>query len=149
MGLPISSSRDTIIDPMFIDNSIVRGHIYRVSEQSRGRDNKAVLTTKLPITTVARKNGMHETSPTSIQSHIDSIHSPHRTRNTIMNECMKSVKFQRGISPSGNRSVLSEIGFIKILLASNLSRSATLQPTPPPRLKSDHNNTYIYILSHY
>lgn len=51
---------------------------------------------------------MQETSPTSIQSHMDSIHSPHSTRNTIMNECIKSVKFQRGMSPSGNRSVLSE-----------------------------------------
>lgn len=65
------------------------------------------LTTRLPMTTVARKNGIHETSPTSIQSHIDSIHSPHSTRNTIMNECMKSVKFQRGKSPSGKRSTLS------------------------------------------
>lgn len=65
------------------------------------------LTTRLPMTTVARKNGMHDTSPTSIQSHIDSIHSPHSTRNTIMKECMKSVKFQRGKSPSGKRSTLS------------------------------------------
>lgn len=69
--------------------------------------DQGLLTTKFPITTVARKNGMQDTSPTSIQSHMDSIHSPHSTRNTIMNECMKSVKFQRGISPSGKRSVLS------------------------------------------
>lgn len=67
-----------------------------------------ILTTKLPMTTVAKKNGMHDTSPTSIQSHIDSIHSPHNTRNTIMNECIKSVKFHRGISPSGNKNTRSE-----------------------------------------
>lgn len=66
------------------------------------------LTTRLPITTVARKKGIQDTSPTYIQSHIDSIHSPQSTRNTIMKECMKSVKFQRGNSPSGNRSFLSE-----------------------------------------
>ena len=34
---------------------------------------------------------------TYMQSHIDSIHSPQRTRNTIMKLCMKSVKFHRGI----------------------------------------------------
>lgn len=66
------------------------------------------LTTRLPITTVARKNGIQDTSPTNIQSHIDSIHSPHSTLNTIINECMKSVKFHLGRSPSGNRSTLSE-----------------------------------------
>lgn len=60
------------------------------------------------MTTVARKNGIHDTSPTNIQSHIDSIHSPHSTRNTIMNECIKSVKFHRGISPSGNKNTRSE-----------------------------------------
>jgi len=31
------------------------------------------------------------------QSHMDSIHSPHRTRKTIMNEWRKSSKFQRGL----------------------------------------------------
>lgn len=67
-----------------------------------------ILTTKFPITTVAKKNGMHDTSPTNIQSHIDSIHSPHSTRNTIINECIKSVKFHRGISPSWNRNTRSE-----------------------------------------
>lgn len=59
------------------------------------------------MTTVAKKNGMHVESPTSMQSHMDSIHSPHSTRNTIMNECIKSVKFQRGSSLSGKRSTLS------------------------------------------
>ena len=43
-----------------------------------------------------------------MQSHIDSIHSPQRTRKTIMKLCMKSVKFQRGIIFCGNRSTLSE-----------------------------------------
>lgn len=60
------------------------------------------------MTTVARKNGIHDTSPTNIQSHIDSIHSPHSTRNTIINECIKSVKFHRGISPSGNKNTRSK-----------------------------------------
>lgn len=72
------------------------------------------LTTKFPMTTVAKKNGIHDTSPTSMQSHIDSIHSPHSTRNTIMNECMKSVKFQRGISPSGNRNTRSSFSREKL-----------------------------------
>lgn len=69
------------------------------------------------MTTVARKNGMHDTSPTNIQSHIDSIHSPHNTRKTIMKLCIKSVKFHRGSSPPGNRSTLSEnISIIALLL---------------------------------
>ena len=59
------------------------------------------------MTTVAKKNGIQDQSPTSMQSHIDSIHSPHNTRNTIMKECMKSVKFHLGMSPSGNFSTLS------------------------------------------
>jgi len=59
------------------------------------------------MTTVAKKNGIQETSPTYIQSHMDSIHSPHRTRNTIIKLCMKSVKFHRGRSPSGKRSLWS------------------------------------------
>ena len=65
------------------------------------------VTTRLPITTVARKNGMHVESPTNMQSHIDSIHSPQRTRKTIINECIKSIKCHRGSSLSGNRSTLS------------------------------------------
>lgn len=55
-----------------------------------------VRTTRFPMTTVARKKGMQETSPTNMQSHIDSIHSPHKTLNTIIKECMKSVKFHLG-----------------------------------------------------
>ena len=45
---------------------------------------------------------------THMQSHIDSIHSPQRTRKTIMKLCMKSVKFHLGIIFWGNRSTLSE-----------------------------------------
>lgn len=66
-----------------------------------------ILTTKFPMTTVARKNGIQDTSPTYMQSHMDSIHSPQSTLNTIMKECMKSVKFHRGNSPPGNRSTWS------------------------------------------
>ena len=62
---------------------------------------KQILTTRFPMTTVARKKGTHEKSPTSIQSHILSIHSPHNTRNTIINEWKKSVKFHLGSCPSG------------------------------------------------
>ena len=60
-------------------------------------------TTRLPITTVARKKGTQAPPVTSIQSHMDSIHSPHKTLNIIINEWPKSVKFQRGSSPPGNR----------------------------------------------
>lgn len=74
---------------------------------SAKKDFAFILTTKLPMTTVAKKNGMQETSPTSMQSHMDSIHSPHSTRKTIIKECMKSVKFHLGKSPSGKRSTLS------------------------------------------
>lgn len=65
---------------------------------------EVVLTTRLPMTTVAKKKGIHDTSPTSMQSHMLSIHSPHNTLNTIMKLCMKSVKFHLGRSPSGKRS---------------------------------------------
>lgn len=74
-----------------------------------------LLTTRLPITTVARKNGIQDTSPTNMQSHIDSIHSPHNTLNTIINECIKSIKFHLGTAPSGNLSTLSGIISIKFL----------------------------------
>ena len=70
-----------------------------------------LLTTRLPMTTVARKNGTHDQDPTHIQSHILSIHSPHNTLNTIINECIKSVKFHLGNWPSGisgNLSMLSK-----------------------------------------
>ena len=70
--------------------------------------HKTILTTKFPITTVARKNGTQTSEATHIQSHIDSIHSPHKTRNTIIKLCMKSTKFHRGKSLSGNRSLLSK-----------------------------------------
>lgn len=43
---------------------------------------------------------MHQYPKQRMQSHVDSIHSPQRTRNTIMNEWRKSQKFQRG-TPSG------------------------------------------------
>lgn len=66
-----------------------------------------LLTTRLPMTTVAKKNGIHVGSPTSKQSHMDSIHSPHNTRNTIMNECKKSVKFHLGSSWSLNKCIFS------------------------------------------
>ena len=42
------------------------------------------LTTRLPMTTVARKKGTQTLEETSMQSHMDSIHSPHSTRKTIM-----------------------------------------------------------------
>lgn len=71
------------------------------------RVSRVVRTTRLPMTTVAKKNGMHVGSPTSKQSHMDSIHSPHNTRNTIMNECRKSVKFHLGSSWSLNMYIFS------------------------------------------
>ena len=95
------------------------GNIYHIFEQFRQillknrnlvfrfKPTPSPLTTKLPMTTVAKKNGMQTFEATSIQSHIDSIHSPHNTRKTIMKLCMKSVKFHRGISFHGKRSTLS------------------------------------------
>ncbi len=65
------------------------------------------LTTKFPMTTVARKKGTQTLEATTMQSHMDSIHSPQRTLKTIMKLCMKSTKFQRGSSLDGNLSVLS------------------------------------------
>ena len=53
---------------------------------------------------VVRKNGtqwkpqQNMQSQVDCESQVDSIHSPHSTRNTIMNECRKSIKFQRGTS---------------------------------------------------
>jgi hypothetical protein len=67
-------------------------------KDERSKAKKRFKTTKLPMTTVARKKGTHGAPETLMQSHIDSIHSPHNTRNTIIKECIKSLKFQRGIS---------------------------------------------------
>ena len=60
------------------------------------------------MTTVARKKGTQTYEDTHIHTHIDSIHSPHKTLNTIMKLCMKSTKFQRGSSLFRNLSMLSE-----------------------------------------
>ena len=60
------------------------------------------------MTTVARKKGTQTLLATSMQSHMDSIHSPHSTRKTIMKLCMKSMKLQRGMIPKWNLSTLSE-----------------------------------------
>ena len=59
------------------------------------------------MTTVARKKGTQTFEATHMQSHMDSIHSPQRTRKTIMKLCMKSMKFHLGIILFGNRSTLS------------------------------------------
>ena len=56
--------------------------------------------TRFPISTVARKYGTHAFPDTHMQSHIDSIHSPQRTRNTIMKLCKKSMKCHLGIMQS-------------------------------------------------
>ena len=61
------------------------------------------------MTTVARKKGTQTLLATHMQSHMDSIHSPQSTLNTIMKLCMKSMKFQRGICLPGNLSTLSKI----------------------------------------
>ena len=53
---------------------------------------------RFPMIIVKRKNGTQWKPEQCMQSHVDSIHSPHSTRKTIMKECMKSMKFQRGIS---------------------------------------------------
>ena len=75
----------------------------------RRRARKRLRTTKFPITTVARKKGTQTLLATHMQSHMDSIHSPQSTRNTIMKLCMKSIKFHRGIVFRGKRSTLSGI----------------------------------------
>ena len=56
---------------------------------------------------VSKKNGTHRyCCPIRMQFHIDSIHSPHRTRNTIINACKKFLKFHLGILPTGKEFVL-------------------------------------------
>ena len=75
----------------------------------RSRARKRLRTTRLPMTTVARKKGTQTLLATHMQSHMDSIHSPHSTRKTIMKLCMKSMKFHLGIVFWGKRSTLSEI----------------------------------------
>ena len=45
-----------------------------------------IRTTKFPMTNVNKKNGMHGHPAHSKQIHIDSIHSPHKTRKTILKE---------------------------------------------------------------
>jgi len=66
-------------------------------------------TTRLPMTYVNRKNGIHGHLAHSRHTHIDSIHSPHKTRKTILpkrklnlslsntnqlnlHKCMKKIK---------------------------------------------------------
>lgn len=44
-----------------------------------------------------------------IASHKGSINSPHRTRNIIMKAWPKSLKFQRGTSPSNLSKTFEEI----------------------------------------
>ena len=57
------------------------------------------LTRKFPMTRVVMMMAMQRGTPfTRIQSNRVSIHSPHRIRNTIMNEWKKSVKFHLGTS---------------------------------------------------
>ena len=85
-------------------------------ERSRARNRLRM--TRFPTRTVAMKYGMQALPLTKMQSHIDSIHSPQRTRNTIIKLtkrifvskmyfwiigmleylCMKSVKFHLGIA---------------------------------------------------
>lgn len=66
-----------------------------------------ILTTRLPMIMVNKKNGTQAYPDTFIHIHMDSIHSPHKTRNTIMNECKKVLKPHLGSSPSSNSSLIS------------------------------------------
>jgi len=119
----------------------------KIIHHNNSKLKAVILTTKFPMTTVAKKNGIQDQSPTSIQSHMDSIHSPHNTRNTIINECMKSVKFHLGISLSGKRSTLSakEKPQFNALLSPFFSHSSVAQHGPwPPHswgFYINHNNT--------
>ena len=57
------------------------------------------------MTTAGMKKGIASTGLVAlIQSHSGSIHSPHKTLNTIMNACQKSLKFHRGTPSSPNLS---------------------------------------------
>ena len=112
--------------------------------------NAMQLTTKFPITNVSRKKGMHILPLHHIQSHIDSIHSPHSTRKTIMNECKKSIKCQRGCSgnfvtslyPDPN-SCIPITAKIKIIIRSTkqrLPRAPIVRPMMPiRRLRVGHD----------
>ena len=84
---------------------------------------KKKLTTRFPITTVARKKGTQTYDATHMQTHMDSIHSPHKTRNTIMKLCIKSTKFQRGISLFKNLSMLSEKILVGIMNVAHFDRN--------------------------
>ena len=69
---------------------------------------KRLRMTRFPTSTVARKYGTHGGPDTKMQSHMDSIHSPHKTLNTIMKLCMKSVKFHLGMSQAHLSHTLSK-----------------------------------------
>ena len=98
----------TSVSLLVPSSSLVAPERLEAPKLDSSRARKRLRTTRFPMTTVARKKGTQTLLATNMQSHMDSIHSPHSTRNTIMKLCMKSMKFQRGISWWGNRSTLSE-----------------------------------------
>lgn len=75
---------------------------------------------------------MHQYPTQRMQSHVDSIHSPQRTRNTIMNEWRKSRKFQRG-TPSGK---LMSVQCFPNTCIPMTAKMKTIMPSTKQRLPS-------------
>ena len=70
---------------------------FEAPKEDKSKARNRLRTTKLPMTTLAKKKGTQGAPATSMHPHIDSTHSPHKTRKTIIKECIKSLKFHRGI----------------------------------------------------
>lgn len=73
-------------------NSISNTNLQELSSTKKKKRFRSH-TTRFPTTNVSRKNGIHDQPAHSRQIHINSIHSPHKTRNTILDEKSKSLFF--------------------------------------------------------
>lgn len=70
------------------------------TQQEREKKPSGQLTTRFPITMTNKKTRRHRGCPaTSMQSHMVSIHSPHRIRKIMRNEWKKSFMCHRGKLP--------------------------------------------------
>ena len=71
------------------------------------RARKRLRMTKFPTRTVAMKYGIQAFPETKIQSHMDSIHSPHRTRKTIIK--LKKFNFSLIVTKLSNNKPMHEV----------------------------------------
>ena len=69
--------------PILFSSSSFSVKTFELNDASRRAKNKFNIT-RFPMTNVNRKNGIHGHPEHSRHIHNDSIHSPHKTRKTIL-----------------------------------------------------------------